>query len=208
MKFSYANVMSTIAMFAAVTTGTSYAAASLAKDSVRTAQIKNGQVTLADLHPQVRAKLGKPATGGTTTKPPTGGALLPVGQWADTGTLYASLWAATSQIDQKVNLSSKIGTTGNVEFRLVGSITKPDNGKAAALTFYTLNAAGGQTGGQYAGLNSDVAGTFDAAAMGFGGAGSSVQPVIVAAKDAQTVYATHEGEGVTNTLRLQVRRVA
>lgn len=201
MRLSYANVMSTIAMFAAVFTGGAYAATKLAPNSVRTGHIKNGQVMLVDLHPTVRARLGK-----ATTTPTTG--LLPVGQWADTGALFASLWSSSSQIDQKVNLSSKLGTTGNVEFRLVGTITKPDNGKAAAMTFQVLNAAGSTTRGEYAGLNSDKAGTFDAAAMGFGGAGSSVQPVIMPAKDVHTVFASHEGEGVTTTLRIQVRRIA
>lgn len=92
MKFTYANIMSTIAMFAAVTTGTSYAAATLAKDSVRTAQIKNGQVTLADLHPTVKKRLGvatKPGGGGT--QKPTGGTARP-GAWANAGVTPTGAW--------------------------------------------------------------------------------------------------------------------
>ncbi len=47
-KLSYANVMSTIAMFVVVAGGTAYAA-SLAKNSVGSAQIKAGAVKTADL---------------------------------------------------------------------------------------------------------------------------------------------------------------
>jgi hypothetical protein len=47
-QLSYANVMATIAMFAALG-GSSYAAVKLSKDSVRTSHIKNGQVRGPDL---------------------------------------------------------------------------------------------------------------------------------------------------------------
>ncbi len=77
MQFSYANIMSTVAMFAAVSTGGAYAA-SLADNSVASRNIKNGQVTLVDLHPSVRAKL-RPSSTLTGTAPTTGS--LPANTW-------------------------------------------------------------------------------------------------------------------------------
>lgn len=62
MKLTYANVMSTLAMFAATTTGAGYAAAQLGANSVNSRHIRNGQVTAADLHPSVRRALRQVAT--------------------------------------------------------------------------------------------------------------------------------------------------
>jgi hypothetical protein len=53
---TYANVMASIAIFAALG-GTSYAATKLSKDSVRSAHIKNGQVKAPDLDPAAMRKL-------------------------------------------------------------------------------------------------------------------------------------------------------
>jgi hypothetical protein len=76
MKVTYANVMSTIAVFLAASTGGAYAAQQvvLKRDQVRSVHIKNGQVTLADLHPTVRKRLAAPSgTGGGGTNRPAAG---------------------------------------------------------------------------------------------------------------------------------------
>lgn len=199
MKFTYANVMSTIAMFAAVTTGSSYAAATLAANSVTTKQIKNGQVALADLAPGVRAKLnGASGGGGNTAKPPTG-TLLPVGQWADTGAMFGSVWLADFRSDapQKA-ISQMIGTTGNVEFRLTGSLTKPAGNTAHVVVKFP------KATGQTATIDPEkVGGTFDGSGISFG-----MTTFTVPAANAAWVTAEYNGEGATSTLRLQVRRVA
>lgn len=212
MKFTYANVMSTIAMFAAVTTGTSYAAVTLAKDSVRTTQIKNGQVTLADLHPTVRAKLSKGTTGGggTTTTPTTG--LLPVGEWADTKALTGATWPEAGGTEGRISLTERIGTTGNVEFRVTGNLTKPE-GIGAQATIYFRNAASVEVAGWGFGLGWQQAGTFTADQLEYQPTNSIGDPAnpkqfIIAAKNAQSIYSIYGGTGATSTLRLQVRRVA
>lgn len=117
MKFSYANVMSTIAMFAAVTTGTGYAAAQLGANSVRTTHIKNGQVTLSDLHPSVRKKL----TNAAASKP-TGTVGVPT-RWTDRGVLTPG--AQLLGFDQTVPALPNAGRPGGkgMKWRLTGTIT-------------------------------------------------------------------------------------
>lgn len=201
MKFTYANVMSTIAMFAAVTTGSSYAAATLGKDSVRSREIKNGQVTLADLNPTVRARLNRTATTGTTTPAPTG-SLLPVGVWTNTDTLAVA--------DGTTNLAAQVGTTGRVQFRLVGTITKPSGGADVSISFKTASGAG------VAGFGASsptAAGTYDASALAYVGTGDldddpTDAVFTVAAGNAQTVVATHSAAtGGLRAMTLQVRRL-
>lgn len=58
MKLTYANITSTLALFMAVATGTSYAA-TLAANSVTSRSIKDGQVTRADLAPSLRPALSE-----------------------------------------------------------------------------------------------------------------------------------------------------
>lgn len=57
MKITYANVMSTIAMFVSVSAGTSYAAQRLAQNSVDARAIRTGAVGYSELAPSVRKKL-------------------------------------------------------------------------------------------------------------------------------------------------------
>lgn len=151
MKFTYANVMSTIAMFAAVTTGTSYAAASLGKDSVRTREIKNGQVTLADLHPTVRKKLGSAATGGggTTARPPAGRP----GAWADARVTATGPWTACTascgagtmggyHAGPHVEATAlNLGTARTANFRWVGSVTNT----GSKVAYFTVAGYRGKT---------------------------------------------------------------
>lgn len=144
-RLTYANVMSTIAVFAALSTGGAYAATKLAANSVGTAQIRNGQVTYADLHPSVRAKLGKaPTTGGgwqDSNVIAPGAALFPCGgnecdlnpEWDPSN--YTVGYTKT------VGISSKIGTTGNMEARITGSITNRSASASARIRVYVFGAA-------------------------------------------------------------------
>lgn len=198
MKATYANVTSTIALFAALTTGTGYAANVIARDSVRSAHVKNGQITMADLHPTVRANLRRATTGGGSTPSPDAGGLLPHGQWADTGALVSSLWTASPRTDGRRTLT-RIGTTGNVEFRLVGSITKDATGGAdVTLSTYTSSGASKHGHGWFGPTG---IGTFDQTTFSGG-------TLTVPAADAQQVEATYTAvDGATSTMRVQVRRV-
>lgn len=210
MKFTYANVTSTIALMAALTTGTSYAANTvLARDSVRSPNIKNGQVTLADLHPTVRMRLQRGTTGGGAT--PVTGTLAPVGEWRDTGALYASGWGEQDRTDGVVNLASRIGTTGRVEFRVVGSLTKPA-GNGAQATLYVRNASGAGKGGWGFGLpRLDQSGTHDASLLEYqptGSLGTDPKVYVIDAVNAQQIEVRYEGKDATSTLRVQVRRIA
>lgn len=136
MKLTYANVMSTIAMFAAVTTGTSYAAATLGKDSVRSREIKNGQVTLADLHPSVRKRLAPANTSTGGTQRPTGGTARP-GAWVNTGMAPTGAWTACTASCgegtmggyhagphiEATDIGGKLGKAESVNLRWTGTLT-------------------------------------------------------------------------------------
>lgn len=137
-RITYANVMSTIAMFAALTTGGAYAAVTLKANSVTSRHIRNGQVVLADLHPTLRKKLA-----GTTSKPPVGTA--PVA-WTDRGLLSPGAvlaectQAAGCSTDQTTNAITGLDVSAptlpsggqpggkGVKFRLTGTITNEGTG--------------------------------------------------------------------------------
>lgn len=207
MKLTYANVTSTIALFAALTTGTTYAAQTLARDSVRSPQIRNGSVLLADLHPSVRSKLGvkapQTATGGVLT-----GNLLARNVWADTGALKPGAWTEAPQSGGVVNLASSVGTSGNVELRFIGSITKPE-GNGARATLYSRDASGNVR----AGLGTSTGmggGTFTADTMNVtttDGLALSSRTLVVPATNAQSIEVRYEGKDARSTLRVQVRRL-
>jgi hypothetical protein len=87
-RLTYANVMSTVAVFVALG-GTSYAAVKLTKNSVRSSHIKNGQVYSSDirngtvraidLHKSIRPGAGTPGSTGSTGLGGTTGAAGPAG---------------------------------------------------------------------------------------------------------------------------------
>lgn len=129
MKFTYANVMSTIAMIAALTTGTSYAATKLGPNSVRSYNIKNGQVTMADLHPSVRAKLDRTTYGGGSTTT-TGTSWTDAKMFASTDAMFncsnADCPALNSSKDGYIGRVN-LGSNATYEFRLTGSVRNGGN---------------------------------------------------------------------------------
>lgn len=152
MKFTYANVMSTIAMFAAVTTGSSYAAAQLAANSVTTKQIRNGQVTTADLAPSVRKQLAgrAPVSGGGGTTTPTTGK---PGAWANSGGVASGALAQCSSgcadtaggyfggpFVAATDISSKFGGAARANFRWTGSLTN-NGSETAYVSLYVYKGA-------------------------------------------------------------------
>jgi hypothetical protein len=81
-SLTYANVVASIAMFAAFG-GSSYAAVKLSKDSVRSSHIKDGQVKAVDLAPAVNQQLnGRPGAPGANGAP---GAAGPAGAKGERG---------------------------------------------------------------------------------------------------------------------------
>ncbi len=134
-RLTYANVMSTIAVFLAASTGGAYAAQQivLKKNQVRSVHIKNGQVTLADLHPTVRKRLTAPpkpvsTTWTNTTVIRTGDILLfpCTGPWCtgrpDYSFASGDSEGVTEGFTNIADISSLVSDTRNYEFRLRGRI--------------------------------------------------------------------------------------
>lgn len=155
MKLTYANVMSTLAMLAATTTGTSYAAAQLGANSVGSPQIRNGQVKLADLAPSVRRQLAAPAAGGGTAgaKLSTAWRAIP----AFNGTEFYECAAALCPTPGVTangygnRLALSFPVSGTVQFRLTGSVTHSGN---FPLGYYIKV----DTASTYAGLDAETEG--------------------------------------------------
>jgi hypothetical protein len=85
-RLTYANVMSSIAVFLVVAGGTAFAASQLGKESVGTKQLKKEAVSLAKINAAAKNKL-KGATGARGAEGPKGatGAQGPKGEKGDTG---------------------------------------------------------------------------------------------------------------------------
>jgi hypothetical protein len=85
-RLTYANVMSSIAVFLVVAGGTAFAASQLGKESVGTKQLKKEAVSLAKINAAAKTKL-KGATGAKGAEGPKGatGAQGPKGEKGDTG---------------------------------------------------------------------------------------------------------------------------
>lgn len=110
LYFTYANVMATVAVFIALG-GSSYAAVTLSKNSVKTEQIKNGQVKTADLganavtgnkvkdHSLVAKdfKLGQLPSGAQGPSGPSG----PQGPKGETGAVDASNFYSRAESDDR-----------------------------------------------------------------------------------------------------------
>ncbi len=88
-KLTYANVISTVALFLVLAGGTAFAASQLAKNSVGTKQIKNAAVTPAKLSAQAKATL----TGAQGGKGERG----EKGDIGEPGTPASKLWAVVTQ---------------------------------------------------------------------------------------------------------------
>lgn len=143
---TYANVMSTIAMFAALTTGGAYAAVTLKANSVTSRHIENGQVALVDLAPAVRKKLN--ATTGTT---PTG--TVPA-TWTDRSVFTPGMQLIG--LDKTISALPNGGqpTGRGMKWRLTGTITNngPDVVSRPQLSGYFQNDADIPEDGNYRAL--------------------------------------------------------
>jgi hypothetical protein len=135
--------------------------------------------------------------------------MLPVGVWRDTGVLTATTWDEYGQENGTIHLRDMIGTTGRVEFRVVGSMTKPSGTTSQATVFFRTEANVGK-GGWGFGRNQD-GGTFDATELEYqptGSVGTDPRVFTIDAVNAQRISAEFVGKNTTSTLRVQVRRIA
>lgn len=119
-NLTYANVMSTIAVFLLLGGGTAFAAtAVLGKNSVGAKQLRKGAVTPAKLAPAAKKALTGPkgATGATGPAGPQG----PKGEQGESGTFLSSLPSAKT-------LTGVYGISGHIE-------TAGDTGAEDAISF-------------------------------------------------------------------------
>ena len=133
MKFTYANVMSTIAMFAAVTTGGSYAATQLGANTVGTTQIKNGSVQAADLAPSIR----KGVAAAPAAAKPSGWTQTRVGfagtAWKCTD---ASSCAASQARDNNIGFQKLDIGSQYTRLRITGTLTPTSGVVPTTIGFY------------------------------------------------------------------------
>ncbi|HEY2054287.1 MAG TPA: collagen-like protein [Solirubrobacterales bacterium] len=141
-RLTYANVMSSIAVFLVVAGGTAFAATQLGKESVGTRQLKKEAVSLAKIKTAAKNSL-KGATGPAGAKGATG-LTGPQGVPGKNGADGSATAYAQIESDGTVNLEHSKGITqGNIQVAGVGAYCfhdltfNPKNAVATLLNFET-----------------------------------------------------------------------
>jgi hypothetical protein len=197
-KFTYANVVATLALFVALAGGTAFAATQLPKNSVGSKQIKKGAVTPAKLSKAAKSTLKGPA-----------GAAGPQGDRGEPGPMTATDAAslggiAASGYQQRVGGTCSSGQAIN-SIAAAGTVTCQSTG-AGTITGVTTGGGltgGGTTGSVGIGVN---AAQIQKRVTGNCGAGEAVR--VVAEDGTVTCQAIAQSLGFTATPALSAPEVA